>query len=355
MRFNMGKRIEKRVIIIVSLLLALVIVTGGFYSYKIYSKMFLSNVNIGDKEHVYIHIPTGSTYANVISIVEESGYVANLESFKWTGSRMGYPYSVKSGRYKLANGMSNKDLVSILRAGLQTPVKVTFTGFRTPQQLAQRIANQIEADSLEIVNAFSSDDTPSQYGFNQQTFVAMFIPNTYEFFWNTNAKGFFDRMNKEYEIFWTDEKEQKAKEIGLSRIKVSTLASIVEEETIKADERPKVAGVYINRLKRGIPLQADPTVKYAMADFTIRRVLTKHLSIDSPYNTYKYRGLPPGPINSPSISSINAVLNYENHKYLYFCAKPDYSGYHAFAKTLSEHNKNAREYQRFLNKERIYR
>ncbi|HCY00984.1 MAG TPA: endolytic transglycosylase MltG [Bacteroidales bacterium] len=355
MHINMGKNLGKRIVIIVSLSLALVIAAGGFYSYKIYSKMFFPNVSLGDKEHAYIYIPTGSTYAAVISIIEESGYVTSIESFKWAASRMGYPYSVKSGRYKLANGTNNKDLVSILRAGLQTPVRVTFTGFRTPQQLAQLIANQIEVDSTEIANAFTDNEIPSQYGFNQQTFIAMFIPNTYEFFWNTNAKGFFDRMKREYENFWTDEKEQKAQDIGLSRVKVSTLASIVEEETIKADERQRVAGVYINRLKRGIPLQADPTIKYAMGNFTIRRILTKHLSIDSPYNTYKYRGLPPGPINSPSISSINAVLNYESHKYLYFCAKPDYSGYHAFAKTLSEHNKNAREYQRFLNKERIYR
>ncbi|MDD2279875.1 MAG: endolytic transglycosylase MltG [Bacteroidales bacterium] len=351
----MEKSISKRIVIIVSLSLALVIVAGGFYSYKIYSKMFQSNINIGDKDNAYIYIPTGSTYSNAVNIIEESGYVINIETFKWVGSRMGYPYSVKAGRYKVTNGMNNKELVSMLRAGLQTPVNVTFTGFRTPQQLAQRIAEEIEADSTEIVNAFSSNEVPSEYGFNQQTFIAMFIPNTYEFFWNTSAKGFFDRMNKEYEIFWTEEKEQKAKKIGLNRVKVSTLASIVEEETIKADERPKVAGVYINRLNKGIPLQADPTIKYAMGNFAIRRILTKHLSFDSPYNTYKYRGLPPGPINSPSISSINAVLEHENHKYLYFCAKPDYSGYHAFAKTLSEHNNNAREYQRFLNKERIFR
>jgi len=183
----------------------------------------------------------------------------------------------------------------------------------------------------------------------------MFIPNTYEFFWNTSAKGFFDRMKKEHDTFWNGSRDKKAKEIGLDRIKVSTLASIVEEETIKVDERPRVAGVFMNRLQKGMPLQADPTVKFAVGDFSIRRILKKHLQVDSPYNTYRNKGLPPGPINAPSISSINAVLNYEKHQYLYFCAKPDYSGYHLFARTLAEHNRNAREYQNFLNKERIFR
>jgi UPF0755 protein len=268
---------------------------------------------------------------------------------------MGYPYSVKPGRYKLISDMSNRELISILRAGLQTPIRLTFTSFRTPQQLAEKVSNQIEADSAEIVKAFLSPEIAAQYGFTTESFIAMFIPNTYEFFWNTGTKGFLDRMNREYEVFWTEERDRKAAEIGLSRVKVSTLASIVEEETIKVDERPRVAGVFMNRLNRFMALQADPTIKFAIGDFTIRRILTKHLQIDSPYNTYKYRGLPPGPINAPSISSINAVLNHENHKYLYFCAKPDYSGYHAFASTLSEHNKNARVYQQFLNKERIFR
>jgi UPF0755 protein len=278
-----------------------------------------------------------------------------LESFKWTSSRMGYPHSIKAGRYKITNGMTNREMIAMLRAGLQTPVRVTFNGFRTPQQLAQRVSKQIEVDSAEIVTTLLSNEIANQYGFTRETFISMFVPNTYEFFWNTGVKGFFDRMKREYETFWNDERERKASEIGLSRIEVSTLASIVEEETIRVDERPRVAGVFINRLNKRIPLQADPTIKYALGDFSIRRILTRHLAIDSPYNTYKHRGLPPGPINAPSISSIDAVLNYEKHQYIYFCAKPDYSGYHAFARTLTEHNRNAREYQKFLNKERIFR
>lgn len=351
----MASRSTTKIKAYVSLFLLIAIIGAGIYGYRLYSRMFSPNVALVEKEHVYIHIPTGSTYSDVIEIITSSGYLLNIESFKWVSSRMGYPYSIKAGRYKLTDQMSNKTLVTMLRAGLQTPVRVTFTGFRTPQQLAQKISKQIEADSAEIVEAFRSVEIANQYGFSKETFISMFIPNTYEFFWNTSAKGFFDRMKKEYEIFWTEERDKKAKDLGLTRIKVSTLASIVEEETVRVDERPRVAGVFVNRLKRNIALQADPTVKFALGDFSIRRILTKHLQIESPYNTYKYRGLPPGPINAPSISSINAVLNYENHKYLYFCAKPDYSGYHSFATTLAEHNKNAREYQRFLNRERIYR
>jgi len=345
----------KRTLRFLTLLLLVVIIAGGIYGYGIYSKLYVPNVNTEDKEHIYILIPTGSTYSDVLEIIENTQIIIDFNSFKWSASRMGYPYSVKPGRYMLKDGMSNRELITMLRAGLQTPVRVTFTGFRTPQQLAQRISRQIEADSAEIVNAFNSAEVASQYGFTKETFIAMLIPNTYEFFWNTGTKGFFDRMKREYEAFWSDERQRKANEIGLDRIKVSTLASIVEEETVRVDERPRVAGVFMNRLNKNMALQADPTIKFALGDFSIRRILTRHLQVESPYNTYKYRGLPPGPINSPSISSINAVLNYEKHQYLYFCAKPDYSGYHAFARTLAEHNRNARAYQQFLNRERIFR
>ncbi len=351
----MANRLIQRILFPMALVILAGLLVGAVYGYRTYKRMFIPNVDTGDREFAYVYIPTGSDYVNAVQVFEESGLITNLESFKWTCSRMGYPHSVKPGRYKVNSDMSNRDLVAILRAGLQTPVRVTFNGFRTPQQLAQRISSQIEADSAEIVNAFLSDDIAVQYGFTRQTFIAMFVPNTYEFFWNTGGKGFFDRMKREHEAFWTKERDRKASEIGLSRAEVSTLASIVEEETIRADERPRVAGVFINRLSKRMPLQADPTIKFAHGDFSIRRILTRHLSIDSPYNTYKHRGLPPGPINAPSISSIDAVLNYEKHQYYYFCAKPDYSGYHAFARTLTEHNRNASDYQRFLNREKIFR
>jgi UPF0755 protein len=345
----------RKVILVIALILITIFVIGGVFGFRIYSRMYAPNIRLDYDQQAFVHIPTGSNYDDVIKILVKQDILIDTSAFKWVASRMGYPYSIKPGRYKVANGMGNKELVSILRAGLQTPLMVTFTGFRTPQQLAQKVSSQIEADSTEIVAAFSNQQLVEQYGFSTSTFIAMFIPNSYEFFWNTDATGFFNRMKREHDAFWKETREEKAASMNLTRIEVSTLASIVEEETINRDERPKVAGVYINRLNRRMPLQADPTVKFALGDFGIRRILTKHLQIDSPYNTYKFRGLPPGPINAPSISSIDAVLNYENHQYIYFCAKSDFSGYHAFAKTLIEHNKNAREYQNALNKQRIYR
>lgn len=345
----------KKAVRIVAILLLLSLVIAGWYGYRIYSKVYMPNVDLGGKEYAYIQIPTGTTYEQVKQIIEESGYIKDCSTFLWTSSRMGYPYSIKPGRYRLTHGLTNKDLVSMLRAGLQTPVRVTFNSFRTPQQLAQRISQQLEVDSVEIVNAFASNEIPLEFDFTGQTFIGMFVPNTYELFWNTDAKGFFKRMKREYDAFWNSDRMKRANKMGFTPLEVITLASIVEEETIREDERPRVAGVYVNRLNRGMPLQADPTIKFAHGDFGMRRVLSKHLNIDSPYNTYKNRGLPPGPINSPSISSIDAVLKYESHKYLYFCAKPDYSGYHSFATNFADHNKNAREYQRFLNRERIYR
>lgn len=350
------KRISpRRIVLALIAVVAITLFIGGAFGFRIYSRMYSPNIRLDYNQHEFVHIPTGSVYADVVRILIEQDFLIDTSSFKWVASRMGYPYSVKPGRYRVANGMGNRELVTKLRAGIQTPTRVTFTGFRTPQQLAQRISSQIEADSAEIVAAFSNKELVEQYGFTTQTFIAMFIPNTYEFFWNTDAKGFFTRMKREHDAFWNETREAKAASINMGRVEVSTLASIVEEETIHSDERPKVAGVYINRLNKRMPLQADPTVKFALGDFGIRRILTKHLQIDSPYNTYKYRGLPPGPINAPSISSIDAVLNHEKHQYIYFCAKSDFSGYHAFAKTLIEHNKNAREYQNALNKQRIFR
>lgn len=332
-------------------LLSLVVV----YGYRVYSILYSPNVVVIEQQRVFIQIPTGSSYNDVLEIIESSGCIDDFSAFKVASSRLGYPQSIKPGRYELKNRMSNKQLIATLRAGLQSPVRLTFTSFRTPAQLAQRVSRQIEADSVEIVAAFSTDSIASLYGFSAQTFIAMFVPNTYEFFWNTSSNGFFDRIKREYNVFWNEQRRKRAEEIGLSMVEVSILASIVQEETLKHDELKRVAGVYMNRLHRRMPLQADPTVKFALGDFGIRRILTRHLQVDSPYNTYKHRGLPPGPINAPSIASIDAVLNFERHQYLYFCARPDYSGYHAFAKTLTEHNRNAREYQSFLNRERIFR
>jgi len=253
------------------------------------------------------------------------------------------------------SSMNNNDLINKLRSGHQDPVKVIFNSVRTREDLAGKISDQIEADSVELIEVFYNDSLIISYGLKQETVTCIFLPNTYEFWWNSSAKTFMNKMHKEYKRFWNDKRLRKAEKLNLTKEDVITLASIVDEETLYNNEMPKVAGLYINRLRKRMHLQADPTLKFAVGDFSIKRVLNVHKQIDSPYNTYKRYGLPPGPISIPSISAIDAVLNFEEHNYLYMCAKPDFSGYHNFAKTLSQHNVNARNYQRALNKERIWR
>ncbi|HCT31431.1 MAG TPA: endolytic transglycosylase MltG [Bacteroidales bacterium] len=332
---------------------ALAVVTFFIFGVNYYTRMYRSNVDI--KKDKLLYIPTGSEFNVVLDSIKKNNLVVDIESFVKASNSLGYTNRVKPGCYKIRSGMSNRTLIRMLITATQSPVKITFNNIRTPEQLAAKIATQIEADSLSIIRYFRSMETPNNYGFNEYTLISMFIPNTYEVYWNTDAKTFFDRMKKEYTLFWTKDRDEKAKIIGLKREEVSTLASIVEEESNKRDERPIIAGVYLNRLKINMPLQADPTIKFAINDFGLKRVLTKHLEVKSPYNTYKNYGLPPGPICCPSISSVDAVLNTPNHKYLYFCAKDDFSGYHVFAKTLAEHNRNALAYQKALNRERIYR
>lgn len=256
---------------------------------------------------------------------------------------------VRTGYYEFAPGTKTFDVYNHIRHGMQTPVRLTINNARTVEQLAGKIGRQIMADSLDICKAVKDSAVCAKYGYTPQTMIAMFIPNTYEVYWNVTIEQLLDRMQKEYSKFWNEERKNKAKEIGLSPVEVAVLASIVEEETAVNDEKPDVAGLYMNRLKRGMLLQADPTVKFAVGDFTLRRILHKHLEVDSPYNTYRYEGLPPGPIRMASINGLNSVLNYKKHKYIYMCAKEDFSGRHNFATTLSEHNANARRYQRALN------
>ena len=251
--------------------------------------------------------------------------------------------------------MNTNQIVNMLRSGRQDPVDVTFNNVRFKEDLAEKVSKYIWADSVSILNLFSDEKLITGFGFTTETFRTMFIPNTYEFYWTTSAEEFAQRMKIEYDKFWTETRKAKAKKIELSPEEVIILASIVQSETVKPDEMKRIAGLYLNRLKRGILLQADPTIKYAVGDYSIKRVLNKHLEIDSPYNTYKYAGLPPGPIMFPEVSAIDAVLNYETHNYIYMCAKEDFSGYHNFAKTLSQHNRNAAKYRAALNKKRIWK
>lgn len=330
----------------------LVCFMGIFIVVKLYKKIYSSNIK---KPSSYLYIPTGSEFSDVIDILKHDSLLINIDSFIWLAEKKNYPNHVYPGRYKLDSLMSNEELINKLRSGYQDPVNVIFNSVRTREQLAGRISRQIEADSVRLVNLFYNDSLIENYGLKPETFTCIFLPNTYEFWWNTSAESFVDRMHKEYLRFWNDDRKAKAAKLNLTPEEVTTLASIVDEETYFNGEMPRVAGLYINRLRKRMHLQADPTLKFALGDFSIKRVLNIHKQINSPYNTYKRYGLPPGPISIPSIAAIDAVLNYESHSYLYMCAKPDFSGYHNFAKTLSQHNQNAREYQRALNKERIWR
>jgi UPF0755 protein len=267
----------------------------------------------------------------------------------------GYDEKIRPGKYHIKPGMSNLDLVRMLMGGKQEPVKFTFNNIRLKKELAAKVGRNLEADSLRMETILGDDGYWKKFGFTAENCMVLFLPDTYEFWWNTDTDEFVDKMAKEYKKFWTDERKAKAKKIGLSQADVSIMAAIVEKESNMRDERPTIAGVYMNRLNKGMKLQADPTVVYALGDFTVKRVLNADTRIDSPYNTYMYPGLPPGPICLPSKNSIDAVLNYKKHTYVYFCAKEDFSGYHNFATTYDEHLKNAAKFQKALNDRGISR
>ncbi|WP_299156151.1 endolytic transglycosylase MltG [uncultured Christiangramia sp.] len=344
----------KKVILAIAIL---GLIGAGIFSYYIYNSIFTSNISMEDSEKV-VYIPTGATFQSVLDTLDP--YIKDKESFRLVAEKKGYATKVRPGRYTIEKGMNNNDLVNRLRVG-NDPVKVIFNNQERLENLAGRISQQIEADSVELLKAFKDPEFLAENDLDQNTALGMYIPNQYEFYWNTSAEEFQQRMKKEYDRFWIAEKLEKAKQIGLTPSEVITIASIVQKETAKVDERPRVAGVYMNRFKNGWKLDADPTVIYAIKrqtqnfDTIIKRVLYKDLEIDSPYNTYKYSTLPPGPIWMPDISSINAVLNYEDHDYFYFVANVENFGYHKFAKNLAQHNRNKQEYVRWINKQGIRR
>lgn len=338
------------------LLIIMVFLFGaGTKVFFMYRDIYGISVDLKGEKRSYFYIGTGETMEDVLQNFEKSGKIRRLKGLAWVMDQKNYANHVNPGCYELTHGMDNNVLVNMLRSGMQSPVNLTFNNCRTLEDFTGKIARQIELDSASLLSALKDEEVVKPYGFSVNTIAVMFIPNTYQVFWDITADEFIKRMHKEYLAFWSVDRLKKAEEIGLSPVQVSILASIVDEETIKEDEKSMVAGVYINRLKRRIRLQACPTLKFALGDFSIRRLQNKDKQIDSPYNTYKYYGLPPGPIRQPSISGIDAVLNYQKHRYLYFCARADFSGYHVFAKTLAEHNRNARKYHRALNDERIFR
>jgi UPF0755 protein len=333
---------------ILAAILVLALLAGGYFYYKVLDPKVIANNEPG----VFIEIPHGSSFADVEAQLKDKGLLEDPATFQLLAQRMGYVRNpMRSGRFEIKPGTTVLDLIRQLRNGPQAPVNVILTTEREPENIAAKAARFIEPDSLQLVTLFQNENYLDSIGFTKETLMTLFIPNSYEFFWNTGPRGFVARMIKENSLFWSkDQRSQKAEKLGLSHQEVYTLASIVEKETLRNDEKKRMAGVYYNRLQIGMPLQADPTAVFASRDFATPRVTNYHLGIDSPYNTYKYAGLPPGPIAMPAISSIDAVLNLETHDYLYFCAVGDGSGYHNFAQTLPAHNRNAAIYRDNLAK-----
>ena len=304
------------------------------------------------KESV-IYINEKSSPDEFFQIAEASGSVKNLTTLRYT-SKIEKLSVAEPGRYIIKPGMGNREIVRMVKFGWQTPVKLTISGnIRTKERLAGILSRNIRPDSLSILNMLNNDSLAESFGFNKATFIGMFIPNTYEVFWTITSEDIARRFKREFDSFWSGERVEKAKNIGLTPVQVITLASIVTEESNVREEYPVIAGVYLNRIKKGMPLQADPTVKYAVGDFSLKRVLHKHLESNSPYNTYKHPGLPPGPITIPSAEVIDGVLNRAKHNYLYFCAKATLDGTHAFSETLAQHNRYAKAYQAALNRLKI--
>jgi UPF0755 protein len=321
--------------------------TGIFY----YLRFFGPNVT--DKQE-YLYIKTGSTLDDVFKTINEQGIVKDTTSFVQAAQSMKY-VKVKPGKYRLKNGMSNRNFINMLKSGNQEPVTLAFHNIRLKNQFAGFVSKKIEADSVSILRLLDSAKFAEQYGFTTDNIYTVFIPNSYQLYWNTSPEKFFKRMYANYETFWTPERKQKAAALKLTPQEVSVLASIVDAEALHDNEMPTIAGLYLNRLNKGMKLQSDPTVIFAVNDYTIKRVLNRDLLTNSPYNTYMYKGLPPGPIMMPSVNAINSVLDYKKTDYLYMCAKADFSGNHAFATNEADHRVNAKAFQQALNDRNIKR
>ena len=311
--------------------------------------VFYGQGGVTEESSLYIY-PDADYQAVADSVMPKMKYPW---AYRIYAGRLDLPATFKPGHYRLTPDMSTVAVVRVVKLGLQTPVQVAINNARIPAHLAAKLSRQIAADSTAIANALYDKALAKEVGFDSVTLFSMFIPDSYEFYWTVKPEDLVRRMRREYDAYWTPERDAKRKRSGLSRLQVMTLASIVYEETRAVDEMARIAGVYINRLRKGIPLQADPTVKYAMQDFKLRRILNRHLKYQSPYNTYVNKGLPPSPIAMPSKDAIEAVLDFEEHEYIFFCARPTFDGHHNFAKTYAEHLANARAYTRELDRRKI--
>ena len=329
-------------LLVAFLFTTVLLISFAFYGFQIvYSPNIL--VEKGSRE---IIIPRDADFKEVQRLLYEEGYVNDLVSFSFLAKLMNYDKNIKPGRYILEGDMTNIQAIRLLRSGNRTPVNITFHNARLLKDLGPKITANLMMTEEEFNAGLLWFIDNNDYGFTADNLISMFIPNTYEVYYNITAEALLTRLAEEYTNFWNEQRQAKATELGMNKVEISTLASIVQEENARNDEKPVIAGLYINRLEKGIALQADPTLKFALKDFSLKRILNVHKEVDSPYNTYKYPGLPPGPINVPEISSIDAVLNYEKHEYIYMCAKEDFSGYHNFAVNYEDHMVNARKYQR---------
>ncbi len=336
----------KKILVTIALL---GLVVCAFFAYYVYNAVLTPNTAFNN-DKATLYISSNATFNDVLKDLKP--LLKNPETFITVAEKKKYINNIRPGKYQVKKGMNNNDIVNTLRVN-NIPVRVSFNNQESLASLAGRVSRQIEADSLSLLNSFRSEDFLENNNFDNDTALGMYIANSYEFFWNTSANEFKERMLNEYNTFWNKERLSKAKNIGLSKNQVISLAAIVHKETVKIDERPRVSGVYMNRIHKGMLLQADPTVVYAVKKATgvqLKRVLYNHLKIDSKYNTYLYKGVPPGPIAMPDISAIESVLNYEKHNYLYFVANTKKIGYHKFAKTLSQHNANAVLYRNWVAK-----
>lgn len=340
---------KRRIGIWLGVLTVLVVVAGAVLWM---AHRYVYDTVVSDREMVYVHRQWNSVQLDsaLCEVLGDKQVVARVERLL---SYFDFDATAREGAYRLEPGMSVWRVALKLARGSQTPVRVTFNNVRTLDQMAERIAEQLCFSKADLLTALQNDSACAAMGFTQATLPALFLPDTYEFYWTVTPQAFVQKMEREYRRYWQGTRERQAEALGLTPIEVATLASIVEEETNKPDEMGTVAGLYMNRLRKGMPLQADPTVKFACGDFALQRILKKHLAVESPYNTYRVTGLPPGPIRIASKQAIDAVLNHRPNQYLYMCAREDFSGYHNFAVTLAEHQRNAVRYQRELNRRGI--
>ncbi|MGA1546047.1 MAG: endolytic transglycosylase MltG [Flavobacteriaceae bacterium] len=333
------------------------IVLGLFFVFKFYQTFFWSNTQF-ENDFSYVFVDRDDTIDSLT--LQMKPLLKSTKNFLIAAEKKGYAQRVRSGKYRIQKSMGNNDIINILRSERLT-TKVVFNNQERIEDLAGRIAEQIEADSLTLLNSFLDPVFLEEAGFTEDNALAMYLPNTYEVFWDTTPENFRNRMLKYYQSYWNENRKNKVKSLGLTPVEAVILASIVQKESVQVEEQNTIAGVYLNRLKKKMKLQADPTVIYAMKKATgdfqqvIKRVLYKDLKLNSPYNTYKVKGLPPGPITMPDLRTLEAVLHPEQHNYLYFVAAPEKIGYHLFASSLAEHNRNKKKYTSWLNNQKIYR